>query len=72
MVFANHCRLEGKRGIAQLDRSGSYAIIANRTLYSSSKARRFALVDTMRLIVEEVYHDPNEARAAMKAMPSSS
>jgi hypothetical protein len=71
-MYADHCSLKGKRGIATLERSGAYAVITNRSLYDRRIAHKFTIVNTEHPWVDSVYPDPREARSALKTLGSPS
>ncbi len=67
-MYARNCDLKGKRGIEELDRAGSYAIIVNRRLYDQGQAGKFAVVNEQQAWVDSVYPNYNRARSTLRSL----
>jgi len=63
MMYTERCVLEGKTGITWLDTKGSYAVIANKTLYKLGNTSRFAVVNTSAHVVDSI-HGTRKAAAS--------
>lgn len=59
-MMLNRCDLN-KPGVKQLNRQGTYAVIANRKLYDSGKSNKFVVVNTSERWVESIHHNFQEA-----------
>ncbi len=68
MTYANQCNLNGKRGVEELERKGTFSVIANRTLYDGGKAHKFAIVNTEKCWVDSVHHNLAQARSALQSI----
>ncbi|MCL4561475.1 MAG: hypothetical protein M1281_12785 [Chloroflexi bacterium] len=66
MTYAEQCDLSGKRGIEELDRKGTFSVIANRTLYDWGKAHKYAIVNTEKCRVDSVHYNLNQARSVLQ------
>jgi hypothetical protein len=71
-MFTTKCNLKGKHGVEELDHEGKYTLIANRVLYDRGRAKKFAVINTVKEGVENVYRDPNQARTAIHSLNRSS
>ncbi len=67
-MYARNCDLRDKRGIEELDRAGSYAIIVNRRLHSHGQAGKFAVVNEQQAYVDSVYHNYRRARSMLRSL----
>lgn len=47
--------LQGRTGIQQLDRVGSYLVITNRRLYETGESRRYTLVNEAERWVHSIH-----------------
>ena len=70
-MHAGKCVLKVKQGIAELDRTGVYAVVANRTLYECGKAHKFAVVNAQKARVDSVHRSYREARSTMLSLSQS-
>ena len=71
-MFTNKCNLKGKQGVEELEREGKFTLIANRVLYNRGRAKKFAVINTAKSGVENVYRNPKQAQTALHSMNSSS
>lgn len=69
-MYTQKCNLEGKSGIAFLDREGPYAVIANKTLYERGDTSRFAVVNTRVCFVDSVYSSRKDAASYLQTKTS--
>jgi hypothetical protein len=67
-MLSKHITLENKPGIEELAHRGSYAVIANRELFEHGRAHRFAVVNTRRAHLDNIYGDPDRARSEMQSL----
>ena len=65
-MYTDRCVLEGKTGIAWLDRQEPYAVIANKTLYERGDTSRFAVVNTSARFVDSVYGSRKAAESYLR------
>ncbi len=63
MMYTERCTLEGRTGIAWLDKKEPYAVIANKALYERGEISRFAVVNTSARFVDSIY-DSRKAAAS--------
>ncbi len=68
MTYANRCDLNGKHGIEELERKGTFSVIANRTLYDWGKAHKFAIVNTEKCWVDSVHRNLAQARSTLQIL----
>jgi hypothetical protein len=54
-MLSPKCRLQGRNGIQQLDRVGSYLVITNRRLYETGVSRRYTLVHEVERSVHSIH-----------------
>ena len=64
-MYTEQCNLEGKAGIAWLEKKGPYAVIANKALYERGAMSRFAVVHTLDCFVDRIYSSQKAATAYM-------
>ncbi len=62
-MYTEQCNLEGKEGIAWLEKKGPYAVIANKALYERGAMSRFAVVHTPDCFVDSIYGSQAAAEA---------
>lgn len=67
-MYTERCNLEGKTGIAWLEKKGPYAVIANKALYERGAMSRFAVVHTSHCFVDSIYASRKAAAAYMNKM----
>ena len=67
-MYSERCDLEGKAGIAWLEKKGPYAVIANKALYERGALSRFAVVHTSNCFVDSIYSSRKAAAAYMNKM----
>lgn len=65
-MSALKCVLKGKSGVEELRRFGAFAVIANRKLYKSGKASKFAVVNKRKSALNQVYRNPDHAEDAIQ------
>ena len=58
--FSAHAKVD-KIGLVRLDEIGAYAVIANKTLYETGKAGKYAVVNVSEEWVDSVHSSRNEA-----------
>ncbi len=73
-MYTEQCNLEGKPGVAWLEKKEPYAVIANKVLYERGKLSRFAVVHTGECFVDSIYGSQKAAAAYLdkKARPTAS
>ena len=54
-MISQKCELQGRSGIQQLDRVGSYLVITNRRLYETGESRRYTLVNEVERWVHSIH-----------------
>jgi hypothetical protein len=54
-MFSEKCKLQGLKGIKQLDRFGAYLVIANRRLFETGDSSRYTLVNEKELWVDSIH-----------------
>ncbi len=60
-MYTEQCNLEGKAGIAWLEKRGPYAVIANKALYERGAMSRFAVIHTPDCFVDRIYSSEKAA-----------
>jgi hypothetical protein len=60
-MFSEKCKLQGLKGIKQLDRFGSYLVIANRRLFETGDSSRYALINETELWVDSIHGSQDAA-----------
>ncbi len=54
-MVSQKCKLQGRNGIQQLDRVGSYLVITNRRLHEIGESRRYTLVNEVERWVHSIH-----------------
>jgi hypothetical protein len=67
-MFSEKCQLQDRDGIKELDRVGVYLVIANRQLYETGAARRYALVNEEKHFVHSVHDSQRAALVAQQGI----
>ena len=67
-MYTERCNLDGKAGIAWLEKKGPYAVIANKALYERGAMSRFAVVHMSNCFVDRIYSSRKAAAAYMNKM----
>jgi len=60
-MFSEKCRVQGLKGIKQLDRVGPYIVITNRRLYETGDSHRYALINEAELCVHSIHSSKRAA-----------
>lgn len=60
-MFSEKCKLQGLKGIKQLDRIGHYLIITNRWRHESGGSSRYALINESKLCVQSIHVSQQDA-----------
>ncbi len=54
-MVSQKCKLQGRNGIQQLDRVGSYLVITNSRLHEIGESRRYTLVNEVERWVHSIH-----------------
>ena len=54
-MFSEKCKVQGLKGIKQLDRVGPDIVITNRRLYETGDSHRYVLVNEAELPVDSIH-----------------
>ena len=60
-MYSEKCKLQGRKGIKQLDRVGPYLVIANRRLHETGESRRYVLINETELWVHSIHGSQHAA-----------